>query len=366
MRGEMRIDRLPFKKRAVVILGAGATRGASFVEELHGVLPPLDGDFFTQAQRLSYGKAKQGLRQLTSDVVGLFGPNFQLTMEGYLTRLEQLAHVHDDYRLVGRPRRNQYRDMRERFVQVLAAVLDEAIGRHPECTHHRTLVTCLDATDTVVSLNYDWLIDHTLKTHGDGKWNPKIGYGVPVYSGFGRGAGTRYWAFCDAGGVAQFPHESVKLLKLHGSITWFPVPSTKSPPKLELRKRWWHQRGSLRFEIAPPEWNKPTRSGVYVPVWREARKALREASGLVFIGYSLPETDLPVHALFRVDDQARRLELLVTVNPDQSARRRIRQALIHRIGKGTRVLSFEKLSEFAGFLSEGRGQQRRGRGPRTP
>jgi hypothetical protein len=142
------------------------------------------------------------------------------------------------------------------------------------------------------------------------------------------------------------------LLKLHGSMNWFPVPAERNPPRLRLRERWWHQHGNLRFEIAPPEWNKPTRSGVYVPVWRHARKALVHAKGLVFIGYSLPETDLPVQALLTVENSPSPLELLVTVNPDQLARRRIRAVLQRRLNENTRVLVFDRFEEFYRFLGD--------------
>jgi hypothetical protein len=117
------------------------------------------------------------------------------------------------------------------------------------------------------------------------------------------------------------------------------------------------QRGNLQFEIAPPEWNKPIRSGLYQRVWRRARAALKSSRAIVFMGYSLPAADLPAQALLRVDSGLARggaptLELLVLVNPDHAARSRIRSALSRRINDSTRILTFEKLRDFASFLSE--------------
>lgn len=345
----MYLDRIGYREKSVIVLGAGATRGAAFVDKLPAALPPLDKDFFTQAQRLSTSKPRKLLDKLISDVVATFGNNFSLTMEGYLTRLEQLSHVFDDYRFRGRPGPNRYQQMRADFLQVLAALLDESVGRRPGCLYHERLVETLHGQDTIISLNYDWLIDYTLKTHGKGRWNPELGYGVPVYVRGRRGGGTRYWACKDDNDQAIYPTRSIVLLKLHGSMIWFPVPPDRDPPRLELRTRWWHQKGNLQFEIAPPEWNKPTRSGIYVPLWRKARKALREARGIIFIGYSLPEADLPVQALLTVDSPARDLDLLITVNPDRDARKRIRSALQHRLGSRTRVLSFERFEDFYRF-----------------
>ena len=369
----MKIDRIGFNGKAVVVLGAGATRGAEFVEPSSGgqaddakdsgtrqvaarrcpcVLPPLDGDFFTQAQRLSSAKPNELVTGLVDNVVSLFGTNFQLTMEGYLTRLEQLGSVFEDYRFPGRPKPSKYRKMRQHFLQVLAAVLDESIGRNPDCSYHEALVRSLSAEDAIMSFNYDWVIDDALKMYGQGKWNPRQGYGVHVYARGKKAAGTQYWS-CNEN-LAAVTAPSLKLLKMHGSMNWFEVPSDKRDDenaRLQLRKRWWHQRGNLKFEIAAPEWNKPTRNGIYRRIWREARRNLKDTKALIVIGYSLPYTDLPAHALFMIDgSDAPKLGILAVVNPDQLGRSRIRQALQARIGKQTRVLTFERFSEFAHFI----------------
>ncbi len=141
---------------------------------------------------------------------------------------------------------------------------------------------------------------------------------------------------------------------MHGSLTRFAKPKSKDY-RLRLRQRWWHQAGPVAFEIAPPEWNKPIRSGIYQTVWREARKRLVHARAMVFIGYSLPDTDLPAQALFRLDagdaGRVEPLELLVVVNPDREARRRIRHVLLNRMDKSTIVIVFDTFKEFAGFLT---------------
>ncbi len=352
----MKIDRIGFNQAAVVILGAGATRGASFVRDLPGTLPPLDSDFFTQAQRLSKAKPKTLVAGLVRNAVKMFGSNFSLSMEEFLTQVEHLSHVFEDYRLRGRPKRNPYPVARQQFLQVLAAVLDEAVGRTPTCKYHQRLVSALSTADTLLSFNYDWLIDATLRDHAVGKWNPRIGYGVRAYEKGVLGQGTRYWAAKD--GDLAYPGKSITLLKMHGSMNWFPVPADTVGRRLRLRQRWWHQKGDLQFEIAPPEWNKPIRSGIYQNVWRRARAALKKSRALLFIGYSLPPTDLPAQALLRVDAGLKSrgapdLELLVIVNPDQSARARIRSVLRGRISEATRVLTFETLDTFAAFLAAG-------------
>jgi len=352
----MQIKRIGFNKPSTIVLGAGATRGAEFVQATSLILPPLDADFFTQAQRLSSKKPKELLEKLIEHTVSIFGKNFSLTMEGFLTHIEHLSNVFQDYKLQGRPGTNPFPEIRDIFLQLLAAVMDESIGRNPECRYHKTLVESITPKDTILSFNYDWLIDHILKTHARNKWNPKIGYGINVYVGGKKGRGTEYWA-CEDPKTRQktYPSSSISLLKMHGALNWFPVPKERKPLRLQLRERWWHQQGKLKFEIAPPEWNKPIRSGIYQHIWRRARKELRKTKAVLLIGYSMPETDLPARALFTVDainhDDAVPLELLIIVNPDRKARERIRRILLGRINNKTRILTFDLLQEFSSFLS---------------
>jgi hypothetical protein len=51
-----------------------------------------------------------------------------------------------------------------------------------------------------------------------------------------------------------------------------------------------------------------------------------------------------------MSDAAKDLDLLAIINPDQTARARIRQVLRSRIKRDTRVLTFDKFEEFARFL----------------
>jgi len=292
------------------------------------------------------------VERLVTDVAELFGNNFALTMEQYLTHLEQLRNVHNNYRMRGRPGENPYLGKRETFLRVLTALLDQSIGRQPDCLFHKKLVNSLDAQDAILSFNYDWLIDHTLSVHGKGKWNPTHGYGVSLVNSTGEG--WKRWAYKDENGKPQHQAETLKLLKMHGSMTWFKAKKKAGgvgKPKLKLRQRWWKQRGNPEYEIVPPEWQKATDTGIYQDIWQKARTQVCHATNMAFLGYSMPETDLPVRALFMVDaSSAKKLKNLVLVNPDGGARRRIRAVLNGRMAKKTRVLSFDTLEEFAGFL----------------
>ena len=76
----------------MVVIGAGATRGAQFVNEGASpqCLPPLNADFFTQLQRITAAKHDGDVANVLADVLDLYGPNYTLTLEEYFTQLEAL------------------------------------------------------------------------------------------------------------------------------------------------------------------------------------------------------------------------------------------------------------------------------------
>jgi hypothetical protein len=355
----MKIQRIGFDESMVLVMGAGATRGASFVKTRGGVLPPLDSDFFTQLQRMSKAKPADLVAENIANAVRLFGPNFEATMEDFFTHVEHLKATYEDGLPPALQASNPYPSMRDRFIQGLAAVLDESIGKRPRCEYHARLVKAMSAEDTIISFNYDTLLDYTLKQHGQLIWNPASGYGVPAVTSGKDASGTDFWAPRKRGGkVPTYPESDFRLLKMHGSLNWFPFKGDAASSRLSLRQRWWHQRGQLHFEIVPPEWNKPVHSGVYGRIWNIARERLRGTRQLAIIGYSLPRTDLPAQALMMIDsvgqspDTAPSLEHLVLVNPDRDSRRRIRRTLWRRIDASTRILCFDTLAEFSRFLEE--------------
>jgi len=334
---------------ALIVLGAGATRGASFVDGSSGCLPPLDGDFFTQLQRIATPKHKGTIDGVLEDVVRLFGHNFRVTLETMFTTIEHTLRVVNATKEVVGWRKSNLEAMRTRLQQAIAAVLEESLtagGRdHKECSYHTTLVKLLNVQkeDAIISFNYDCLIDAMLQLHGGGKWNARYGYGLPMPKGKGSHiSGEKHWT---PSTIRQPTRKNtVRLLKLHGSIHF----RAEAQDRFALKERpYTRQNGNLRFEIIPPEWNKHFDEGVFRKLWNAARDDIHKASTIVVIGYSFPLTDLHTSALFRVSVGKEKLRRLVIVNPDSEARRRTRDVLMRGFGKGTRVLVFDSFKEFS-------------------
>ena len=330
---------------ALIVLGAGATRGASFVTQPgYGCcLPPLDSDFFTQAQRIATDKHAATVDRLIRDAVSLFGSNFKTTLETMFTVIEHTSRM---LRATSKPVRKRFDllAMRTNLLQAVAAVLEESLvakGVGPyACAYHEALVRSLRPKDTILTFNYDCVIDYALASKGDKKWNARFGYCLPLPRGRSGSIGEFIWNPDEPASKA----DTIHLLKLHGSVHF----SAKSGGLFRLKARPYARlNGDLRFEIIPPEWNKKWDEGVFGKLWARASEEIHRAKTIVVVGYSFPTTDLHTSALFRVS-VAKGLNNVVVVNPDGAARRRTVDVLRHGLEPGTRILVFDTFQQFAG------------------
>ena len=330
LRESRRVDGGGGLKMALFLFGAGATRGASFVNPADNpCLPPLDFDFYAQLQRIANLKHKQTVRDVIKDTVDLFGINFQVTMESVFTTLEQTSRMIETTGENRDFKRSDLEKKKQHLMQAIAATLEESLcagGQRvgTECGYHRTLVDIMKPSDSIITFNYDCLIDETLRKHGSGKWNPRYGYGLNLGKGRGNLVGYEHWAPSAPGTKDR----TISLYKLHGSLHFL-----VEGEKVNLKHRpYTKQRGNLQFTIIPPESNKRYDQGVFKRIWYQAGQALHRASHLVVIGYSFPITDSHSNALFRISMKKDNLDSLVLVNPDREARRRAREVLKTRLG----------------------------------
>jgi hypothetical protein len=332
---------------ALIILGAGATYGASFVHDTV-CKPPMDADFFTQLQRVRKDKHQDLIDQVLQDTVELFGVNFKATLETTFTTLEHTRHIITNTGETKSFRRSELTAKRDRLLQAIAAVFEESlcVGGSKQlkvCTYHDVLVDVLQEEDSIISFNYDCTIDDSLRRHGQGKWNPRYGYFLPLPKGRRTSFGDEYW---NPPGDRVEKGRTIRLLKLHGSMHF---KEQRDGNRVMLKNRpYTKQRGALHFMIVPPEYDKPAYTKSCFPIlWRAAAKELQRATIIVVIGYSVPATDMYASALFRVAVKPEGLQSLVVVNPDAEARRRVRDVFKRALSSKTKVFSFSTFEEFS-------------------
>jgi hypothetical protein len=349
----MDLNHIGQKGRGCLVLGAGATRGATFVEKSTQLpLPPLDADFFTQIQRMTEPANREIARRLVRFVVGEFGVGFQLTMEQFFTQVETLPQIFEQLRIArGRSYRQPERAL-TLFRKTLAGVFQESLmtevngeSTFHKCGSHNRLAGALDGSDSILSFNYDCVIEESLRINCPA-WNPMHSYGIRF-----KQADYSYWNY-QAARNKRFRRNFVRLLKMHGSMNW-----RRDGKEISLSSR--PYRTADDHAIVPPQWQKDVigRHSPFRPIWQQARSALESAELLIVAGYSAPMTDLLAQTLLRCRNRpagkavgANHLRLLAIANPDRVARRHLLYLLKNSLDDRTQVLTFETLTQCANHL----------------
>jgi hypothetical protein len=146
------------RRKALIVLGAGASRGASFAADPTSVLPPLDADFFQQLSRM---RQTDESRRLLRFVREEFGSEVGLSMEEFFSQADYTDRFHSELNVDPGPHVRKYAAALEDFMVLLPRVLHASIGHHV-CSHHAQLARALRAADCVITYNYDCIMDRAL------------------------------------------------------------------------------------------------------------------------------------------------------------------------------------------------------------
>jgi hypothetical protein len=285
---------------AVFLLGAGATRGAisHVVVNKKRVKAPLNSDFFKVAETYAraMGNDSQGYRRL-SRLRKVFTD--EIPIRGYPTMEEafSLLFIAKDFPEIykvgpgKRPLPGTRKEI-EDFLYLTFEILALLDLENERTTGYDRLATVLRADDTVVSLNYDTLLDSALVRRG---WNPKVGYRL--------GGDSRKIKWKPKQKDSERHLSGVSLLKLHGSINWFVRGSHNSlskvfeskPVRVTAPRR--NDFAKHIRQIVPPIYGKIFEHSHWRSLWSKAFKALCSAEVFIVIGCSLIDTDFHLRAL---------------------------------------------------------------------
>jgi hypothetical protein len=185
-----------------------------------------------------------------------------------------------------------------------------------------------DEKSTVITTNYDTIIEATIEEASKSSGNPS----VPSWSA----RGSYRFRFKEPEAKNRSSRYVRPLvLKLHGSLNWGALTIvTKNRPKTE--KLVFYDRPFRAYLDLSLSSTPQTEKWLYTPlivpmilykdvyykhyaiksVWTNARKELFDCRRLVVIGYSCPPTDFHIKKLLMDGLFERDLEELVVVNPD--------------------------------------------------
>jgi hypothetical protein len=197
-------------------------------------------------------------------------------------------------------------------------------------------------TTSILTFNYDLAIDFSLHSVGI-----PVNYGLDAPDGSGR----------------------LDLLKLHGSLNWVQchrcnriVPWTLTEFFKLYNYRDLYDVHHVQLDVAdkltsfahckdappphtaepvivPPTWSKTGHYESIAPVWRRAAAHLAEASRIIVIGYSLPDTDQFFRYLYALGTVGpTRMQRFLVVDPDARVEARFKDLLGPLAMRGFRAL----------------------------
>jgi SIR2-like domain len=296
-----------------IVLGAGASRGVAYAQEM-SMPSPLDSDFFDLLQRLDQSNNK-------------FGPAVSFLIEGCLARPEErlwqsmeklfyslylratIQDVIDD----GAVQEHRARVVKN-FTRALDALLREAHGTC-SCLYHEELILGASSEDSIITFNYDLVIERAIR-----RISPKL----PSLGGWLYGFDAR------PPGSERVP----KIYKLHGSSNW-----KRTGNRFEVRQKSWDEFGftpgyrahtSKEAPIILPFWDKRIEEEPWLPIWRDAVAALKQSSKLIVWGYSLPTTDFKSREIFRLAANSSNLKEVIVIDPSPDVRERWRELFVRQ------------------------------------
>lgn len=306
--------------KRVYILGSGSSIGHS-----KGIFPSIE-KFFVSA-RQSGVKLKEDYSLIVTYVKKTFGRNI-LRGKSSVDIEELFSYIDIE---IERSFSAELIEMRQQLLHLIKSVLfnleRKVLGKSGE---YNDFVSRLDPQDTIISFNWDLLLDNVLERETILKRNYK-GQGSevvpPQYHNFIQGLSAlrertiKHVTF----GIpySGWNAEVGYYLKMHGSIDWFYCSNESCRafprvfPLLELDQT--HHCSECHEPIGsllvPPTFNKEYRKYPLIrKIWNLAAKEMTTANELTIWGYSLPPTDFYSSWLLQ---QARKAPLnkLVIINP---------------------------------------------------
>jgi hypothetical protein len=317
-------------RNAVVVLGAGASRGSNVPGDK---TPPLDAEFLTEAANYFRGKNVRGpyrehVKAWKAFLDHLKGAGLKFDevkawrLEQLSTFLEARANLHELQLGRGRPRK--FVEALDALKVVVCYVL-RGTGGAKFCDLHRALFE-LVTPSAVLSFNYDLIADQSMLEMGILNWSSKQ-YRGARYIEIPIGKRSKYVPINSKRLRGQTP-----LLKLHGSMNWEKKRrgtgyrlSGCELPTAEYRQLKYSQIPDKPYIVPPVAAKMQIGESELRDHWRSAVRCLNKAGSWIIWGYSFPGTDTISQVLFRAAlARNRKFKPVLVINPDMSVADRVK------------------------------------------
>jgi len=343
---------MTFKHPAVLLFGAGATRGGLAA---NAIPPPLDKDFFEVSAQIRNRGTPKLAHKVLKDVRDLYGRTVAVGLEEYYRDIEARAKIGSFATTANKPKDwlKRQKDLEALIRRVVLQTTCQEEQGHLTASaseSHTAILERLKQDDSILTFNYDLVIEASLKNAN--MWNPRDGYGEEFHGV--TGSWSKNWIEDRQIGNEQEPRSSrVQLLKLHGSVNWTLYKNKLvrlKPRPLVVRTN----RTSPVFDkisILPPGFDKKIDKNPYKKFWKTARLKMEKCNTIIIIGYSLPDADILAKALFAevVRKRAARkhfLRQLHLADPSDSVKQKLTELFVPALNEKTMVFKYKDLSDF--------------------
>lgn len=341
-------------QKSVYFLGAGASKASDFK------LPTM-GEFFTEKDFKSdnYPELHKFIKRVFHKT-----PIEKLNLEDVVTRLELSIDRFGAFGEHPEPYLHVARREFDRYVHERLSY--KPVNGNHKCQKHEVLLGQMKDKDSIITLNYDLVVDYTLYEISKSP-EGKLPHGClldRMYSLLGKTTlihGERPSLYYSDFGVGHY-------LKLHGSIDWLycshpPCGNHQLffPNPVDWKEETHNSPGEpcilcgspLVSVIIPPTMNK---TFIEYPklglLWTLAWKEIRAADKLVLIGMSLPESDYYLKWLINSAISAREKPPLIgVVNRDETVREKRDETVREKIKKLVGE-SPEYLGDFCKYIED--------------
>jgi len=295
----------PGREKTVLVLGAGFTKAflpaAPLLLDNYG----MEGTLTRKYRELEYAN------DILQDELARtrpFGAG-NVDLERLMTRLDGGMPYDESHSAV-----NQLRSLLDDVKLSFLSKLNSAkSGTFHQAELDALARKCINNKITIITFNYDDILDKAIHEAAVGlntRWSPNRGYGFFCRSSYeleGKTFGHEHYAE---------PHTTI--LKIHGSVNWRTLIGTNTPIKSNdiFHHSKWFSSGAAATDapfdaletqfqaqpfIVPPVLTKAslTQQPVLQLLWSRAYDALSEADRVIFVGYSLPVTDIASSTLFK-------------------------------------------------------------------
>lgn len=282
--------------KTTYILGAGASKSAG---------GPLVDNFLEKACKLNVLKDTMPLKGFLDNLYSVKETHDYPNIEEVLTIIDKAIQKEEP--LGGFESTSNMHSLKEEVRYVIRKTLEKAKTKDPNKAYSRFIRQNVSQEDTLISLNYDLYLDNEI--YHEYAW---IDYGIN-FKTLGAPLGD-YKSFFN---IENEKEDTPILLKLHGSVNWLYCPLGE---EIYLSQRALADIQGVQFiqpEVTPnptvcPEHNVDLESVIVYPTWLKsydmyqinqiwslALKEISESDEIVFIGYSMPSSDMEIRYLLK-------------------------------------------------------------------